>query len=54
MMQLTRAGTGRLRRNDGARRRSPRPAFDRLEERTLLSTWTVTDNSDNPHSHILI
>jgi hypothetical protein len=48
IVQLTRARAGRLRRNDGARRRLPRPAFDRLEERTLLSTWTVTDNSDNP------
>jgi predicted outer membrane repeat protein len=42
IMQLTRAHTGRR------RRQSARPRFDRLEERTLLSTWTVTDSSDNP------
>ena len=47
-MQMARAQVGRPRRNDAARRRLPRPSFDRLEERTLLSTWTVTDNSDNP------
>ena len=47
-MQLPRARAGRPRRNDAPRRRLPRPGFDRLEERTLLSTWTVTNNSDNP------
>jgi hypothetical protein len=29
-------------------RRASRPRLELLEERTLLSTWTVTDNSDNP------
>ena len=47
-MQLTRAHTGRPRRNDAAQRRSARPRLELLEGRTLLSTWTVTDNSDNP------
>ena len=41
-MQLTRAHTDRRRWH------SARPRFDHLEERTLLSTWTVTDNSDSP------
>src|SRR5262249_6363099 len=48
IMQLTRAQTGRPRRNDAPRRHLARPRFDRLEDRTMLSSWTVTDNSDNP------
>jgi hypothetical protein len=48
IIRLARARVGRSRRNNAARGRRPRPGFDRLEERTLLSTWTVTDNSDNP------
>jgi predicted outer membrane repeat protein len=34
--------------NDFGRRRVARPRIEPLEERTLLSTWTVTDNSDSP------
>jgi hypothetical protein len=36
------------RRNLFGTRRSARPRLERLEGRTLLSTWTVTDNSDSP------
>src|SRR5262249_48701818 len=48
IMQLTRAQTGRRRRNDASRRHLARPRFERLEGRTMLSTWMVTDNSDDP------
>ena len=37
----------RWRRTLGGRR-SSRPRLEALEERALLSAWTVTDNSDNP------
>ncbi|MFI5458140.1 MAG: beta strand repeat-containing protein, partial [Isosphaerales bacterium] len=36
------------RRSTSWGRRSSRPRLEYLEERTLLSTWTVTDKSDNP------
>jgi hypothetical protein len=39
---------GVTRPNLFGRRRSARPRLELLEERSLLSTWTVTDNSDSP------
>ena len=44
--RLSRMGHGR-RRISGQLSRA-RPGLERLEERTLLSTFTVTDNSDDP------
>jgi hypothetical protein len=46
LARRTRIGRGRP--NLFGRRRSARPRLELLEERTLLSTWTVTDNSDSP------
>ena len=39
---------GSARRKFFGRRRLARPRLERLEERTLLSAWLVTDDSDSP------
>jgi hypothetical protein len=46
LARRTRIGRGRP--NLFGRRHSARPRLELLEERTLLSTWTVTNNSDSP------